>query len=310
MVQKKEMEYKPKKIALQDFQKHAKNVNVQDFQACAKNVHIVLWSHGCYEHLNNAILNVMKGPSQNWDIDEQIKNGSDPIQFVDANVATRFCFGEIDSFKVALCSIEYDFEVKKTIIKETLQYFTNAKCVVSVGYVFTFDSTCKYGDIIVSDCIDGVKGVKPDNETKYSFHPDETRFTPVLRSLNSIFDGNWEGIVCTKQRYRKAKVVTGTIMVISRRNGMLLRDICLFDNQEAYQGVVLGGVSLLEVAKECSIPVIMIHGVILYSKEIAQDIIPQKWIPTAAESVAQYLKFKFKKTSLSHPFFSGKQFYN
>ena len=258
----------------------------------------------------------MKGLSDNWDIHEQVNNCSDPIGF-SVEDSGDFFFGEIGTFKVACWT---NFRVRTDKIKEVLQHFTNAKCVVSIGVAAAFDNALKRGDIIVSNCIDGVKTVETDNSSKSKtkkclFHPEETRFTPVSRDLTSIFNSDWDGIMCTKQRQRKSKVMVGTVMAlhyyIFRRYYNLLD---LSRNPKTYLGVVPGGVCLLEAVNECSKQdttdcnklnnnIILIHGVVAYPNETGIHLF--KWVPTAANSVAQFLKFKLENTSKSHPLFSG-----
>lgn len=261
-----------------------------------------------------AIIHIMKGLSNNWDIHEQVKEDSDPIGFSTEEFG-NFYFGEIGTFKVA-CWISDEPGTDK--IKKVLQYFKTTKCVVSVGLAAAFDSACKRGDIIISDCIDGVKTVETDYRSKSKpkkclFCPEETRFTPVSRDLTSIFNSEWDGIMCTKQRQRKSKVMVGTVMASQHEN---FEEFCKMDlshNQKTYLGVVPGGVSLLEAVNESSEQdanesnkhIITIHGVMMYPNELENFICAFKWLPTAANSVAQFLKFKLENTSKSYPLFSG-----
>ena len=260
-----------------------------------------------------AIVDIMEGLSDNWDMHEQVNNGADPIGF-SVDECGDFFFGEIGRFKVA-CWTKMPAIAHK--IKEVLQHFTNAKCVLSIGVAAAFDSALKRGDIIVSDCIDGVKTVEPGKSktNKCLFHPEETRFTPVSRDLTSIFDSDWNGIMCTQQRQRKSKVLVGTVMAMHYHNFIRYFDVLdLSCNPKTYLGIVPGGLCLLEAVNECSEQdttdcnklhnnIITIHGVIGYPTEIGTYRF--KWLPTAANSVAQYLKFKLENTPKSHPLFSG-----
>ena len=296
-IQRKYVKGKVKEIKLDELQKYTKIVDIL----------LLDESTPLFERFFEALLQTMKGLSQKWDLPEQIKEDAGPIEFLIKGFG-RFFFGEIGNFKVALWVTNAFDGLITSEIEKGLTHFPNTKCVVSVGLAFAFDSTCKRGDIIISDCIDGVKTVEYRRDRrgtpKLSFCPDETRFTPVPKDLNSLFNEDWKGIICTKQRQRKSKVKTGTIMALSHENFRQCDTFDLSRNKKTYLGAVPGGISLLEAAKGCSKEVITINGVILYAQEL-RYIRTFKWLPTAAESVAQYLTSMLEKSSLSHPFFSG-----
>ena len=257
-----------------------------------------------------AILNIMESTSPDWDVEEQIKEQSKPLHFFVKKVGT-FYFGEICGVKVALWD-EY-FDLDSDGAKKGLQCFTAAKCVIYTGFALAFEKICKRGDIIVSDCIDGVQTINNDEDKKKdaikcSFYPDDTRFTPVSSTLSSIFSKDWSGILCTQQRQRKSKVVKGTIMATTDDTLEELFDddvISQLQKENTHYGLVFGGVSLLKAVKECEKKVIFIHGVGFFVSEMIHNRIKQNWIPTVAESLANYIKFRLEKTVHSHSFFSG-----
>ena len=267
------------------------------------------------EDFNVAILNIMESISPDWDVEDQDKKHSKPLKFSVKSIGTFF-FGEICGLKVALWD-EGGHDLSSDGVKDVLQYFSAAKCVVYTGFAYVFEKTFKRGDIIISDCIDGVLkvNVKRKNEDaikKCSFYPDDTRFTPVSSTLSSIFtDHNWSGILCTKQRQRKSKVVNGTIMATSTDalnelgNDDVLNQL---QKQSTHCGLVAGGASLLKAVKECEKEVIFIHGVGLSVSEIMHGNVRQNWFPTVAESLACYIKFTLEETVPLHSYFSGRYY--
>ena len=269
------------------------------------------------EDFNVAILNIMESISPDWDVEDQDKMHSKPLKFSVKSVGTFF-FGEICGLKVALWD-EDNHDLSSGGVKDVLQCFSAAKCVVYTGIAFVFEKTFKRGDIIISDCIDGVLKVNVECKNndaikKCSFYPDDTRFTPVSSTLSSIFtDHDWSGILCTEQRQRKSKVVNGTIMATSSDTFIeLINDddvLNQLQKQSTHCGLVIGGASLLKAVKECEKEVIFVHGVGIFVGEIIHgNYIRQNWFPTVAESLASYIKFTLEKMVHLHSYFSGRYY--
>ena len=263
------------------------------------------------EDFDTVVLNIMESISPDWGVEDQDKEQSKPLKFSVRSVGTFF-FGEICGSRVALWD-EDDNDLNSDGIKEVLQCFSAAKCVVYMGFALAFKKTCKRGDIIVSDCIDGVQTVhtedKTENAVKCSFYPDDTRFTPVPNTLGSVFNDDWSGILCTEQRQRKSKVVKGTMMATTSDVLDTLTDedmLGQLQKRNTHCGLSIGGATLLKAVKECEKEIIFVHGVGLFVSEIIHGNIRQNWFPTVAESVASYIKFRLEKTVHSHSYFSGR----
>ena len=275
---------------------------------------MLLMTENSDEDFNTVVLNIMESISRDWGVEDQDKEQSKPLKFSVRNTGVFF-FGEICGLKVALWD-EDDNNLKPDRIKEVLQCFSAAKCVVYTGFALAFEKTCnlKRGDIIVSDCIDGVQTLDTDDKiedvVKYSFYPDDTRFTPVPKTLKSVFnDDDWSGILCTEQRQRKSKVVKGTIMATTYDILEILADENMLDQlqkRNKHYGLSIGGATLLKAAKECEKEVIFVCGVGFFVSEIIHGNIRQNWFPTVAESLANYIKFRLEKTVHSHSYFSGR----
>ena len=257
------------------------------------------------------LINKMESILSGWGLEDQNKEQSKPLKFSVRNIGT-FIFGEICGLKIALW--DEDDDLNSDGIKEVLQCFSAAKCVVHTGYAVAFEKTCKRGDIIVSDCIDGVQTLNTDRDknedvVKYSFYPDDTRFTPVPKALKGVFNNDWEGILCTEQRQRKSKVVKGTIMATTRdileaiefKDNMMIFD--QLQKQKIHCGFSLGSMTLLQAVKECEKEVIFVCGVAYYVSEFIHDNFKDQWFPTVTESLASYIKFTLEKSA---SYFSGR----
>ena len=282
-------------------------VSLQELQKYAEKVNMLLMLVTSYEDFNTVVLNTMESISSDWGVEVQDKEQTKPLEFFVGNIGTFF-FGEICGLKVAFWDEDNDLSSDK--IKEVLQCFSAAKYVVCMGYALALEKTCKHGDIIVSDCIDGVQTVnkedKIEDAVKCSFYPDDTRFTPVSKTLKSVFNDDWSGILCTEQRQRKSKVVKGTIMATTRDILETLADENMFDQlqkRNTHCGVTIGGATLLKAVKECEKEVIFVCGIRFF---VGESSIRQNWFPTVAESLANYIKFRLENTAHSHSCFSGR----
>ena len=292
----------------------ATRVSLEELQKYAEKANMLLMVKLADENFIIAVLNIMESISSDWGLEDQDKEQSKPLKF-SVKSKGAFIFGEICGLKVALWD-DLENELNSDGIKEVLQCFSAAKCVVYTGFAVAFENTCKRGDIIVSDCIDGVQTVSTEDKikdvVKCSFYPDDTRFTPVPKTLKSVFNNDWKGILCTEQRQRKSKVIKGTIMATTRDIVNTLADddnVMIFDQlQKRYIhcGLSLGGTPLLKAVKECEKEVIFVCGVAYYVSEIIHDKIKEHWFPTVAESLCSYIKFTLEKTVHSHSYFSGR----
>ena len=286
-------------------------VSLKELQKYAEKVNMLLMLENSDEDFNTVVLNIMESISSDWGVEDQDKEQSKPLEFFVRNIGAFF-FGEICGLKIAFWD-EDDNDLSSDEIKEVLQCFSAAKCVVYTGFALAFEKTCKRGDIIVSDCIDGVQTVntedKIEDAVKCSFYPDDTRFTPVSKTLKSVFNDDWSGILCTEQRQRKSKVVKGTIMATTSDVLETLADENMLDQlqkRNTHCGLSIGGATLLKAVKECEKEVIFVCGVGFFVSEIIHGNIRQNWFPTVAESLANYIKFRLEKTAHSHSYFSGR----
>ena len=286
-------------------------VSLPELKKYAEKVNMLLMLENSDEDFNTVVLNIMESISSDWGVEDQDKEQSKHLEFFVRNIGAFF-FGEICGLKVAFWD-EDDNDLSSDEIKEVLQCFSAAKCVVCTGFALAFEKTCKRGDIIVSDCIDGVQTVntedKIEDAVKCSFYPDDTRFTPVSKTLKNIFNDDWSGILCTEQRQRKSKVVKGTIMATTSDVLETLADENMLDQlqkRNTHCGLSIGGATLLKAVKECEKEVIFVCGVGFFVSEIIHGNIRQNWFPTVAESLANYIKFRLEKTAHSHSYFSGR----
>ncbi len=290
----------------------ATRVSLQDLKKYAEKVAMLLMLENSDEDFVTVMLNIMERTSPDWDVEDQVKELSKPFQFLVDDVGT-FYFGEICGLKVALWD-EDDNDLDPDEVKNVLQCFTIAKCVIYTGFSLAFEKTCNRGDILISDCIDGVQTVHTEDKTKdavkCSFYPDDTRFTPVSSTLSSIFNSDWSGILCTEQRQRKSKVVKGTIMATTSDVLDTLTDddnmLDQLQKRNTHCGLAIGGATLLKAVKECEKEVIFIQGVGFFVSEILHGNVRQNWFPTVAESLANYIKFSLEKVP-SH-YFSGRYY--
>ena len=287
----------------------AKKVSLQELQKYAEKVNMLLMLEDSDKNLNTAMLNIMDSISPDWGVEDQDEQ-SKPLKFSVKSIGT-FCFGEICGLKVGLWDKD-DNDLKSDEIKEVLQCFSATKCIVYMGFALAFNNkTCKRGDVIVSDCIDGVETINTDDKiedaVKCSFYPDDTRLIQVPKTLRDVFNKDWRGILCTEQRQRKSKVVKGTMMTTQ---WYVFNDENMLDQLQkwnTYRGLSIEGVPLLKAVKECEKEVIFIHGVAFFASEkIHGNSIGRNWYPTVAESLADYIKFRLKKTVHSHSYFSGR----
>ena len=279
-------------------------------QNYAKNIPLII--HTADEDEWSAICESMQGPKLE-NVEENVSKQNQPLCFA-LNADTNLVMGEFGGYSAAL--IETDDECSE--LEETLVCLTSAKCIISIGTVIAFNrKNHKLCDVVVSDCIDGILKVDRSDATKtIKFGQHDTRFTPVSRTLTSIFKQDntlsWEGFECTKQRGRKSKVYRGTIM--SMPYDVFWR--CCKDkvlelpsNESTYIGVESNGAPILQIINRMEdgrkIDVILIEGVRCYVNDYRHDKNIWKWQTTACMAATSYAKYKLEHSSESKKYFSG-----
>ena len=140
-----------------------------------------------------------------------------PIDLFGPNSIMLGMFG---GYKAAMIQTEQGARARRDL-KEALKHFPNAKVIMSVGVLYSFDrEKCKFGDVIVSDFIDGVANYKFASDgsgIKILVRPSSGRHKPVYRNLVHAFargSATWGakgGFKCTKDGRRKSEVYPGEI---------------------------------------------------------------------------------------------------
>lgn len=282
-------------------------------QNYAKNVPLII--HTAFEDEWQAICETMEGPKLE-NVEQNIIKQNHPLQYK-LNDDINIVLGEFGGCSAVLIETSLD---ECSALEGALAHLTSAKCIISLGTIFALDKTnYKLGDVVVSECIDGILTINTSDSviTKViKFEQDDTRYTPVSKSLTRIFksDSNdtWKEFDCTKQRGRKSKVYDGTIMsmpVDKFWTCCMEKVLELPDIESTYLGVEVSGTSILQMISRLEdkrkIDVILIRGITCYVSDFRHGKNIWKWQTTACMAAASYAKHKLEQSSESRKYFSG-----
>ena len=213
-----------------------------------------------------------------------------PIDLFDPNWITLGMFG---GYKSALIQTEQGARSRKDL-KEALKHFPNAKVMMAVGVLCAYSSERKFGDVIVSDFIDGVANYKFARDGRILFTPCSGRHKQVSPNLVRTFGrgaatwGAKGGFKCTKggriSRVFSGEITSGPAVVDSKE----ALDELMRNAPEAL-GVETEGYILGDIQEEVGLGVVVIKAVSDYGDE-------KMWQLTASMAAANYAEHKLEKT--------------
>ncbi len=252
-----------------------------------------------------AVLDLFQGPELNPN--EPITKR--PVDLYEPNWIVLGMFG---GYRSALIQTERGVECRDEI-KDALDIFPNAKFILAAGVTYgTNPNKIKYGDVLVSNFIDGVGNIKCTKEGLIISRASSSRFMPVSRPLTNVFargTATWYGqggFECTKKDIdteggRKSQVYSGVII----SDKALVDDRDVRDNMKkmapetigrVMESVILGEIKQRLVRGKRVPPrelgVIIIKGVAYYADGSKE----KNWHLTAAMAAASYAEHKLKLT--------------
>ncbi len=232
-----------------------------------------------------------------------------PVDLYEPNCIVLGMFG---GYRSALIQTEQGVECRDEI-EDALDTFPNAKFILAVGVAYgTNPKQSKYGDVLVSNFIDGVGNIKCTKEGLILFRASSSRFMPVSRPLTNVFArgaATWyahEGFECTKKDSdteggRKSQVYSGVII----SDKVLVDDRDVRDKMKKMAPEAIGGE--MEGVILCEIKQRLVRGKRVPPRELGVIIIKgvadyadgskgKKWQLTAAMAAASYAEHKLKLT--------------
>ena len=238
-----------------------------------------------------AACNHLSSPLENGDIDI-------PIHWFNHDGSISLTLGKFGGYNAAVIQTNKGADCRHSLLP-CLQYLSNVKLVIGLGFAYGQRSKSELGDVLISTYIDGVSNFRIEDH-RIKFDEGRARYTSASTITANVFTRGtslWTGFKCStadRESIAHPGVLISTPMLVNDRSAL---DDFLKNNERFIGGemegqeLVQAQVYLRENGKR-EIDLIVIKGVADFGDGKKE----KDWQLTASLAAASYTEYKLLQT--------------